>query len=134
MPAKNDNEEDKFESIFVLSRTQFSQLRDNEFEFRGGCTLIFDLDSPAVEIWLLSKPLLDMESAEKDGEPKINMKRLQNQYNFQHGDEDSGINEYTLYFEIRIAAHHRTICISSPTLNFLYGNYKKESCQKEIRQ
>jgi len=67
------------------------------FEFRGGCTLIFDLDHLQLK-YAISKPLLDMEALEKEQEPRINKRRLDNQYAFQQGDEDSGVNEYTLYF------------------------------------
>lgn len=93
-----DEDGEKSFQLFVLNRnTDHQKFPDNEFEFRGGCTLIFDLDSLQLR-YAISKPLLDMERLEKDGEPIINIKRLRNQYKFQHGDEESGVNEYTLYF------------------------------------
>jgi len=67
------------------------------FEFRGGCTLIFNLDTLQLK-YAIAKPLLDLESLEKEEEPKINMKRLENQYTFQHSVEESDVNEYSLYF------------------------------------
>jgi hypothetical protein len=70
---------------------------ENGFIFRGGCTLIFDLDSLQLK-YAISKPLLDSDALEKEDALSINLKRLNAQYAFQNGDEDSGINQFELYF------------------------------------
>jgi len=67
------------------------------FVFRGGCTLIFDLANSQLK-YAITKPILNMEVMEKEMEPEINMRRVNNQYQFQHGDQNTGINEYALYF------------------------------------
>lgn len=72
------------------------QLPDS-FELRGGCTLIFDLDTLKLK-YAISKPLLDMEILEREGKSVINMKRVASQYNFQYGDDANSSNEFTSYF------------------------------------
>ena len=67
------------------------------FEFKGACTLIFDLDTKSLK-YAISKPLVDMESLETSGKLKINMKRVETQYATQHGNDAAAFNEYALYF------------------------------------
>ncbi len=64
------------------------------FEFRGGCTLIFDLDTLKLK-YAISKPLLDPQSP---GGPRIDEARLLRQYHYQYGGAGAGHNDYTLYF------------------------------------
>lgn len=86
-----------------FSFTELSSQSDNKntgltnFEFRGGCTLIFDLDTLQLK-YAISKPILDMESLEKEQKATINSRRLENQYQFQYGEQDTGTNEFSLYF------------------------------------
>lgn len=71
---------------------------EGAFEFRGGCTLIFDLDQLQLK-YAISKPLLDVAALEADRPPDIDKKRVDRQYRFQYGaDEDNGMNEFSLYF------------------------------------
>jgi hypothetical protein len=74
------------------------------FEFRGGCTLIFDLDSLQLK-YAISKPLLDIENKpllEKDNitetEPHIDLKRATRQYEYMSDTDGKYFNEYTRYF------------------------------------
>ena len=67
------------------------------FEFMGGCTLIFDLDTQRLK-YAISKPILDMDSLERNGVLKINMKRVETQYHLQNEAGDLPFSEYALYF------------------------------------
>ena len=67
------------------------------FEFKGGCTLIFDLDTGRLK-YAIAKPLVDPGSLEGNKQPLINLKRLETQYSFQHGQDDHVVDEFRLYF------------------------------------
>jgi hypothetical protein len=69
----------------------------NGFEFKGGCTLIFDLDTQRLK-YSIVKPLLDMDLLESKNQLAINKQRVENQYRVQHEEDDLGVNEYALYF------------------------------------
>jgi hypothetical protein len=90
----NDN---KFSFFSLDDKFDASKSAENSFEFRGGCTMIFDLDSLQLK-YSISKPILDMQILEKEKRASINMQRVKNQYKFQQGEEESGMNDYTLYF------------------------------------
>jgi len=88
---------------YTPTRAPFSKIDDtgkeipaDSFEFRGGCTLIFDLDSQLLK-YAINKPILDMESLEPGHQPMINRRRLDSQHKYMH-DDDSGRNEFTAYF------------------------------------
>ena len=88
---------------YTPTRAPFSKIDDtgkeipaDSFEFRGGCTLIFDLDSQLLK-YAINKPILDMESLEPGHQPMINRRRLDSQHKYIH-DDDSGRNEFTAYF------------------------------------
>ena len=70
---------------------------DDSFEFRGGCTLIFDLDTQLLK-YAISKPILDMDTLETGKPPSINRRRLDSQHKFMQAGADAGINEFTAYF------------------------------------
>jgi hypothetical protein len=70
---------------------------DGAFEFRGGCTLIFDLDTLQLK-YAITKPLLDIGGLESESNPDIDKKRLDRQYRYQHAADDNGMNEFSLYF------------------------------------
>ncbi|MBL7730307.1 MAG: hypothetical protein JNM88_03950 [Chitinophagaceae bacterium] len=72
-------------------------LPDGHFEMRGACTLIFDLDTLKLK-YAISKPLLDVEALEKENKVKVNMKRVQTQYDFQYGEDSETGNEFAAYF------------------------------------
>jgi len=70
---------------------------EDRFELRGGCTLIFDLDSQKLK-YAISKPLVDMDSLSPNSVPSINSRRMQTQYNFEHGENDDASNEFARIF------------------------------------
>jgi hypothetical protein len=72
-----------------------NQIPEGGFEFRGGCTLIFDVDSKRMK-YAISKPLLDIE--DNQSAPHINLERAQRQYFYQNGEDVAGFNEYIKYF------------------------------------
>ena len=55
--------------------------------FRGGCTLIFDLDDLTLR-HSITKPIFDMKHAKRGGKNRLkyNLKRMQMQYRCQNGD------------------------------------------------
>lgn len=65
------------------------------FEFRGGCTLIFNLDSLELK-YVISKPLLDQETGVIN--PCIDVSRAEAQYKFQMDMSELGFNELSSYF------------------------------------
>jgi hypothetical protein len=75
------------------------QQPENSFELKGGCTLIFDLDTQQLK-YSITKPLVDLNILEETGAISINKKRASAQYKFQTGIGESGLNEYALYFGI----------------------------------
>ncbi len=79
-----------------------TDLATNEvgFDFRGGCTLIFDLDTLRLK-YAISKPLLGTQTPTPVGshaEWTIDKARLQRQYTYQYGEADTNTNDYALYF------------------------------------
>jgi hypothetical protein len=67
------------------------------FQFRGGCTLIFDLDNLKLK-YAISKPLLDLELLYQTGAIEVDKKRAKRQHDFQFFEEGIGRNAYSLYF------------------------------------
>lgn len=74
------------------TKTEDSEIR---FQFRGGCTLIFDLDNSQLK-YAISKPLLEIVGNRT--EPHINMERVSKLYRYMTDDEAAGGNEFTKYF------------------------------------
>jgi hypothetical protein len=74
------------------------------FEFRGACTLIFDLDSLQLK-YAISKPLIDVHHLDEGGAIRINMKRLKNQYAFQYEETENDVNEFAQYFGNGVHTH-----------------------------
>lgn len=74
-------------------------MKDNQvqFQFRGGCTLIFDLDTLKLK-YAIAKPLLDLDSLRNGTSLQIDRKRAQRQYNYQFGDQGFSTSNYALYF------------------------------------
>lgn len=70
---------------------------DGGFVFKGGCTLIFDLDKQQLK-YAISKPLIDTEALEEEGVLKVNTKRVQEQYHIVHDTGVLPFNEYAHYF------------------------------------
>lgn len=94
----------EFHQFYTPARDPYSKLDDkgkeipqDAFEFRGGCTLIFDLDSQRLK-YAITKPILDMDSLIEGHPPAINQRRLSSQIKYLKGDSDSGENEFTCYF------------------------------------
>lgn len=69
----------------------------NYFEFSGGCTLIFDLDNKKLK-YVISKPLLDMEKLEQEGEFDIDKKKIIAQHQYQNKDMALHMGEDQKYF------------------------------------
>ena len=94
----------KIEGYYTPNKSALSRetedgkpIPEGGFEFRGACTLIFDLDSQLLK-YVISKPILDIDSLEKGRTPALNLKRIKAQYNYQYGESDCGVNEYFQYF------------------------------------
>ena len=67
------------------------------FDFKGGCTLIFDLDNLKLK-YSISKPLLDMKQFNNAGCSDINLTRLRRQLDFINNQGFHGANEFAAYF------------------------------------
>lgn len=74
----------------------------NGFEFQGGSTLIFDLDTLKLK-YAISRPLLDFNSLER-GKPSVDEKRLAMQYNYQMEDLLMHMSENNIYFGMGLHA------------------------------
>ena len=68
----------------------------NGFEFRGGCTLIFDLDSMKLR-YAISKPLIVLDGDDPETR-KIDSKRVEKQYRYQYDEGLLSMSEYSKYF------------------------------------
>ncbi len=78
--------------------------QEQRFDFRGGCTLIFDLDTQRLK-YAISKPLLDVQALSGPaGAAKIDEARLRRQYDYLYGEAGAGHNDYALYFGEQL--HH----------------------------
>jgi hypothetical protein len=91
-------------SPYTPARDPFSKkdndgktIPDDSFEFRGGCTLIFDLDTQLLK-YAINRPIVDMDTLQSNKPPEINRQRLDSQHKFLQGDGDSSRNEFTAYF------------------------------------
>jgi hypothetical protein len=94
----------QIEGYYTPAKEALSQLTEagdpipeGGFEFRGACTLIFDLDTQLLK-YVISKPILDIDSLENGNVPTLNLKRVKAQFNYQHGESDGSLNEYFQYF------------------------------------
>ena len=91
-------ENGKFDHHFVPGRDPLPATNGNgvtqAFEFRGGCTLIFDLNTSKLK-YIISKPLLDMQSI---GILQIDQARVKRQFEYLYGKDGTEQNEYALYF------------------------------------
>ncbi|MDB5198719.1 MAG: hypothetical protein JWO92_682 [Chitinophagaceae bacterium] len=70
--------------------------------FRGGCTMIFDLDTLALK-YAISKPLIDI--AQWDTTPQIDKTRIENQYNYQNDANAMGVSEFQKYFSMGLSGN-----------------------------
>lgn len=82
---------------FDANRNNKASTPEGGFEFSGACTLIFDLDTLQLK-YAITKSLIDVEALEKNGEVKLNMRRMDSQYRFQLGDDNPAMNEFSMYF------------------------------------
>ena len=71
------------------------EIPEGGFEFRGGCTLIFDLDKLELK-YVITKPLLEQDADPDD--PCVSVSRAECQYKFRTGINELGFNEYSAYF------------------------------------
>jgi hypothetical protein len=66
--------------------------------FRGGCTLIFDLDTLELK-YAVTKPLVDPRSWDDFATgPRIDHARVKRQFEYQYGRHADSQNAYSLYF------------------------------------
>ncbi|GAB3809125.1 hypothetical protein GCM10028819_49700 [Spirosoma humi] len=71
----------------------------NAFEFRGGCTLIFDLDTLELR-YAIAKPLLDTTSLTSDPKSRIMDKlRIEQQFHYQRDETGMSLTDYGFYFK-----------------------------------
>ncbi|WP_343692465.1 hypothetical protein [Chitinophaga sp.] len=96
----------------VFAITQRSELSNTEKDgkkkqlvFSGGCTLIFDMDTMKLK-YAISKPLLDLECFTTNGHIKLNMTRIEHQYNYQVEHRNRCASEYNRYFEPMVDTIH----------------------------
>lgn len=68
----------------------------NDFEFWGGCTMIFDLDTLKLR-YAIAKPLLDPDKL-RQGLREIHKKRALKQFQYQTEDGVLNLSEQSLYF------------------------------------
>ena len=81
------------------------EIPEGGMEFRGGCTLIFDLEKNKLR-YSISKPLLDMDKIkyEKDADKKfvLNERRILEQYDYQFDEGLESRNEYSKYLGVNM--------------------------------
>ncbi|MVM28927.1 hypothetical protein GO755_02700 [Spirosoma sp. HMF4905] len=70
----------------------------NGFEFRGGCTMIFDLEKAQLK-YAITKPLLNTDKLAFQIR-EIDTGRVEQQYGYQNNDTMMGISDYSHYFGI----------------------------------
>jgi hypothetical protein len=78
-----------------VSENSGNENSETKFEFRGGCTLIFDLDNSQLK-YAISKPLLEI--VDDQAKPMINKSRVNKQYRYMADEDAAGYNEFTKYF------------------------------------
>jgi hypothetical protein len=71
-------------------------LGENDFEFRGGCTLIYDLDFKRLR-YVITKPLIDVRKMEQ-GVREIDYQRFNEQHRHQLEFGMVSTSEYNQYF------------------------------------
>ena len=76
--------------------------------FKGGCTLIFDLDSKNLK-YAISKPLTIIDTI-SNGECKLDEKRLQEEMDFQFDMVEKYDSEYSMYFGNKQARMNEPFC------------------------
>ncbi len=70
----------------------------DDFEVRGGCTLIFDLHTLQLR-YVIAKPLLDTaQLTAKPNSRRIDQTRIEQQYRYMHDDGVMCMTDYSLYF------------------------------------
>jgi len=70
----------------------------NGFEFRGGCTLIFDLNTVQLK-YAISKPLVDLNNWSSEIR-QIDVARAEQQYNYQNNQSLAIMSEFHQYFGV----------------------------------
>jgi hypothetical protein len=81
---------------------------DEHSQFKGGCTLIFDLDSKKLK-YAISKPLLNIESISSDNY-KIDEIRLRNELDFQSDMVEKYDSEFSMYFGDKQSRMNEPFC------------------------
>jgi len=66
------------------------------FELRGGCTMIFDLDSLKLR-YAINRPLLDKDALASN-QHQLDARRAEKQFNYQNNEGSLALSEYSKYF------------------------------------
>lgn len=83
-------------NLKIKNGDDFTYEPGREFRFRGGCTLIFDLDSNVLR-YSISKPILG-DQKDDDGVYQLNMDRLKRQHQYQLEDRIDSMSAFDLNF------------------------------------
>jgi hypothetical protein len=78
-----------------------SNSKEDYFSFKGGCTMIFDLDTLRLK-YAISKPLIDTENLQSGVLPALDRQRLEAQYNFMTLQGEPGNDEFKMHFGSQI--------------------------------
>jgi hypothetical protein len=89
-------EDDKITGHYSPSITNEPGRPGNEFDFYGGCTMIFDLVTLTLQ-YVISKPLYNMADL-KNGIRKIDSVRASKQHRYQNEEGPLYMSEYSHYF------------------------------------
>lgn len=84
------------EGVFSGFSREARKGHDEDFTFRAGCTLIFDLNTLQLQ-YAVTKPLLNMETLSSD-KKEIDKRRLEQQYRYWHNEEMMCMTDYNHYF------------------------------------
>jgi len=93
----------KFDCMFTPDKenmakdTQEADGQTERFIFRGGCTLIFDLDTSLLK-YAICKPIVSEESVLSGGRPEVNQRRIAQQYQYRQAKKDNLFSEYQAFF------------------------------------
>lgn len=90
----------KVDRTFIQDRNKKSILKKGEkaFIFKGGCTLILDLDTRKLK-YAIKKPLLVFKQSNgANGEPQLNKRAIEERWNFQNETTINAMTEFQNYF------------------------------------
>jgi hypothetical protein len=74
-----------------------SSVKDDFFIYKGGCTMIFDLDTLMLK-YAISKPLIDTEHLKTGAAPVVDFQRLKAQFDYITYRNDADENPFKMHF------------------------------------